>query len=238
GSPTELEANSAVILDVYLKAHKQSDHNWVTDQDGEMARYEIRINKDEYNYIMRNELWHQEGIFNAFTRGPGIVLPSAKSEFGEVGAIEVKAAWRVIPSARLDYFRQNYKVARAKVYDPVRDEWKDREVALVGLHIIKKTPKSPQWVWATFEHKDNVPVEGDAGTGREWNFYNPAAPPDYTPSYKVPPVRTTPKDKPVQVIRVKQPNADDADAGKINDAIHRLIAEKYPNSVWRNYNLI
>jgi hypothetical protein len=42
----------------------------------------------------------------------------------------------------------------------------------------------------------------------------------------------------VQVVRVKQPRADDADAIKINDAMHSLIKAKFPGSVWLNYDLI
>jgi hypothetical protein len=204
------------------------------------VRYEIRVNKDEFQYVLRNDLWHQEGIWKAVTTGPGIELPSQKSDFGDVGAMEVKAAWRIIPKARRAYFEENYKVAHAKVYDPATKGWKDQDVALVGLHIIKKTPKSPQWVWATFEHKDNAPVQGDSGEGRQWNFFNPELfkkDPNYKPNYAAPPYRIA-TNKPVQVFRVKQASSDDLQAHEINDAMHKLIAARFPRSVWRNYDLI
>jgi hypothetical protein len=234
----ELQLNSAVLKETFLKADLQSDHNWLTDQDGQVVRYEVRINSDEFHYIIKNDVWHQEGIYKAFKEGPGINLPSQKSEFGNVGAIETKAAWRIIPEARRAYFEQNYKTAHAKVYDPATRTWKDHDVALVGLHIIKKTPNSPQWVWATFEHKDNAPVEGDPGKTKTWNFFNPAAAPDYKPNWDKPPTSLTPRSTPVQLVRVKQPLADDADATKVNDAMHKLIAAKFPRSVWLNYDLI
>jgi hypothetical protein len=236
----ELQLNSAVIKDTFLKYDLQSDHNWLTDEAGNVVRYEIRINKDEFQYILRNDLWHQEGIWKAVTTGPGIELPSQKSDFGDVGAMEVKAAWRIIPEARRAYFEENYKVAHAKVYDPATKGWKDQDVALVGLHIIKKTPKSPQWVWATFEHKDNAPVQGDSGEGRQWNFFNPELfkkDPNYKPNYAAPPYRIA-TNKPVQVFRVKQASSDDLQAHEINDAMHKLIAARFPRSVWRNYDLI
>jgi hypothetical protein len=237
----ELQLNSAVIKDTLLKYDLQSDHNWLTDEAGNVVRYEIRVNKDEFEYILRNDLWHQEGLWKAVNSGPGISLPSQNSEFGDVGAMEVKAAWRIIPAARRAYFEQNYKVAHAKVYDPASKSWKDNDVALVGVHIIKKTPNSPQWVWATFEHKDNVPVEGDSGVGRQWNFFNPAlfkADPNYKPNWMAPPSRTTPRDKPVQAFRVKQASSDDVDVRGINEAMHKLIAARFPRSVWQNYDLI
>ena len=235
---TQLQLNSAVLIDTFLEPDLQSDHNWLTDQDGQVVRYDIRMNADEFRYILKNDVWHQEGIYKAYKEGPGIVLPSQKSEFGNVGAMETKAAWRIIPEARRAYFEQNYKVAHAKVYDPETRSWKDRDVALVGLHIIKKTPLSPQWVWATFEHKDNVPVEGDPGTGKTWNFFNPSAPADYKPNWNKPPTGLTPRSTPAQIVRVKQPSSDDGDAAKINDAMHRLIAAKFPRSVWLNYDLV
>ena len=238
-SDPHLELNSAVLIDTFLEADLQSDNNWLTDQDGQVVRYEIRMNADEFHYIIKNDLWHQEGIYKFVKDGPGISLPSQKSEFGNVGAIETKAAWRIIPEARRAYFEQNYKVAHAKVYDPDTKTWKDRDVALVGLHIIKKTPNSPQWVWATFEHKDNAPVEDDPHkAAKTWNFYNPSAPADYKPNWDRPPSALTPRSTPVQVVRVKQPNADDADAITINDAMHRLIAARFPRSVWLNYDLV
>jgi hypothetical protein len=236
--PHELQLNSAVIQNVFLKADLQSDHNWLTDQDGQVVRYDIRINKDEFEYILKNNLWHKEGLLKAVTGPDGISLPFQKSEFGEVGAIEVKAAWRIIPTARRDYFEQNYKVAHAKVYDPESRTWKDQDVALVGIHIIKKTPLSPEWVWATFEHKENAPDEGDPGTGKKWNFFNPEAGRGYKPSYIDPPTSSTPKTTPVQVVRVKQLSSDDGDAKRINDAMHKMIEAKFPRSVWRNYDLI
>lgn len=237
----ELQLNSAVIKETFLKYDLQSDHNWLTDQDGKVVRYEIRVNQDEFHYILKNDLWHQEGLWKAMTAGPGIDLPDQKSEFGNVGAMEVKGAWRIIPEARRAYFEANYKVAHAKVWDPASKNWKDQDVALVGLHIIKKTPKSPQWVWTTFEHRDNNPVQGDSGEGRQWNFFDPELfkrDPNYKPSWMSAPQRSTPRSRPVQLVRVKQPSSDDPDTAAINDAMHKLIASKFPKSVWRNYDLV
>jgi len=235
--PPYLALNSAVISETLLKANLQSDHNWLTDQDGEIVRYEIKMNRDEFEYILKNDLWHRDGIEKIVTTGSGIELPAQKSAYGEVGAIEIKAAWRIIPETSRSYFEENYKVAHAKVFDPATGGWTERDVALVGLHIIKKTPHSPQWVWATFEHRDNAPIEGDSGTAKVWNFFNPDAPAGYKPNVSSPPTKTTAKNRPVQIVRLKQ-GQDDADAAPINVAMHALIESKYAKSVWRNYDLI
>jgi hypothetical protein len=70
----ELQLNSAVNKDTLLKYDLQSDHNWLSDENGNVVRYEIRVNKDEFEYILKNDLWHQEGIWNAVKAAPGIEL--------------------------------------------------------------------------------------------------------------------------------------------------------------------
>jgi hypothetical protein len=48
----------------------------------------------------------------------------------------------------------------------------DITVGLVGLHIARKVASSPKWIWATFEHEDNVPPAGSDGDGRDYNFFS------------------------------------------------------------------
>jgi hypothetical protein len=238
---TEAPRELRTISKDRLSATQQADHNWLTAWDtpniGRVVRYEIRVNKLEFDYIVGHNLWNQQGLSEAFNtpRGGGIDLPNA--------SMEVKAAWRVVPKGQEKDFEGCYKVTKAMI--PFDDNHPDgakeeRTVALVGQHIIIKTPNSPQWVWATFEHKNNAP---DAPGGpnptdctKQWNFNNPAAPRSYTPNYDAPPTRNTPKNAPVQVVRVDQKM--DPGAKPVNDAMHELIRSKYKDSVWLNYNLI
>lgn len=226
-SARSVEGTSAVISQ-NLTDYKQADHNWLTDQDRNLVRYELRVNRDEYEYIVRNQLFNQDGLFKAFTTGGGIDLPSGKD--GGIGSIEVKAAWRVVPRDREEYFTKNYKIAKVRI-PPSQD---DVLVALVGLHVIKKTPNSPQWIWATFEHQDNVP-DGQPEPGKKYNFFNPDAPSNYRPNYDAPPQKGS---DPRLVVQVKRVNPIDSRATDINKAVHALISGRYPDSVWRNYNLI
>jgi hypothetical protein len=227
GLTRTIETTSAVIHQ-NLTDYRQADHNWLTDQDHNLVRYELRVNKDEYQYIVQNQLYNQDGLYKAFTTGAGIDLPTGKS--GGIGAIETKAAWRIVPKDREDYFTKNYKIAKVKI-PPSQD---DVLVALVGLHIIKKTPNSPQWVWATFEHQDNVP-DGPPVPTTKYNFFDPKASSDYKPNYNAPPAKKSDRRVPVQVIRV---NPFDPRTVDINNAVRDLISSKYPESVWRNYKLI
>ncbi|MEK6288932.1 MAG: hypothetical protein AABO57_24705 [Acidobacteriota bacterium] len=227
--PRTVEGTSAVIHQ-NLVDYRQADHNWLTDWDRNLVRFEIRVNKDEFDYIVQNQLYDQDGLYKAFTTptGAGVDLPSGKA--GGIGSIEIKAAWRIVPKDREEYFRKNYKIANVKI-PPSQD---DVLVALVGLHITKKTPNSPQWVWATFEHQDNVP-DGPPDPSKKYNFFNPAAPSNYKPNYNDPPARRSDRRVPVQVVRA---SPIDSRAIEINKAVHALISAKYPDSVWRNYNLI
>lgn len=63
------------------------------------------------------------------------------------------AAWLELPNST-DWPR--YKISKAVVTYPGQKP-KTVVVGLVGLHIIHKTALGQQFVWATFEHKQNVP---------------------------------------------------------------------------------
>jgi hypothetical protein len=65
----------------------------LTDQNGRFVRYEVRINQDEYNYLIKNELWSKDGQAK-FT--PPVSFPDGPSEYGSIGAVEFKAAWKVL----------------------------------------------------------------------------------------------------------------------------------------------
>jgi hypothetical protein len=209
----------------------QADKHWLTDQQGNMVWYEIRVNQDEYQYISRNNLYHQEGIYEAFTKRDGIRLPNGPSQYGKHGVIEIKAAWGLVPKDKLDEYKTKYKISYAK-NQPGGDIV---PMALVGLHIIKKTPNSPQFVWATFEHQDNAPDDSQLSQDRQWSFYDRNKPPEYTPKWSDPPKGAMPKNLPVQVKRV---HAIRDESKSINEAVHNLIADRFPKSVWLNYLLV
>lgn len=73
------------------------------------------------------------------------------------GTIEVKAAWRRL-GPKED--RSRFYTTKARYY--VKDAAGggihdiDETLALVGLHIIQKTPSAPYFIFATFEQADNI----------------------------------------------------------------------------------
>jgi hypothetical protein len=54
-------------------------------------------------------------------------------------------------------FNNNINSSMALIYDEGTKSCRTAQMAPVGLHIARKTYYAPQWIWMTFEHKDNVP---------------------------------------------------------------------------------
>lgn len=96
------------------------------------------------------------------------------------GAIEIKVAWMVLPDADtpssgdLPDPAQYYTTKRTLVVQTSEGE-KTVTVpaALVGFHILRKTSRNG-WIWATFEHIDNVPDDLTNPTKDHYNLYDPS----------------------------------------------------------------
>ncbi len=116
------------------------------DQNRNYARYEIRVNENEYETIRTKRWFIRTNIPNP------VVFDSSRP--GAYGAIEIKAAWRELKSG--ENASRFYNVAAWK-FDPGTTACVQTRVALIGFHIAHKTAPFSEWVWSTFEHSDNVP---------------------------------------------------------------------------------
>jgi hypothetical protein len=201
----------------------------LVDQNGRFARYEIRVNEDEYNYIHKNSLWSKKGQSAFLKTGDTISFPQGPTQYGPAGAMEVKAAWKVLGAG--DDTTKFYTI-RAIVYN---DEQGDPSpgpnpvtLGLVGLHIAHKTATQRMWVWSTFEHVDNLTT----------SFYNAACKdcPVNTPITGSPDeldsLTGKPLHQPTQVTRVNA--VDLPDVAGINKHFQGMLKE----TVWANYELI
>jgi hypothetical protein len=154
--------------------------NPLVAQNRTYTRYEIRINRPEYDAIAANG-WSLSKTL------PNEAHPADLP----VGSIAVKAAWRVLTEADTPAVRARYYVVEgAQAVDVAESIAAGRivcslaDVALVGLHIAIKTRYRPQWLWSTFEHVDNVPPagEGDArepdarDAGVPYSYFDPSRP--------------------------------------------------------------
>ena len=82
-----------------------------------------------------------------------------------VGTTELKLAWRVIEEAD----KANYIWMEADIVPTDGNDVQDL-LGLVGFHMAKGTKDHPEFVWASYEHKNNVPNCIDAGAQTGWSF--------------------------------------------------------------------
>lgn len=203
----------------------------LTDQQGRWLRYEKLMNQDEYNYITSKNIWKKSVLQQWATAGTPISLPNGvgdNTQYGNIGAIEVKAAWKVLSDAEVQGGR--YFTTTATVYNDANGSPSPGKnpvtMGLVGLHIIHKTPTQAGMFWSTFEHVDNDKV-----------FSNPSSPTTPNTQTAKPPYIElkpdgTPNNTPVQVKRTQQFPTEDAD--ELNKYYQSLLA----GSVFANYRLL
>ena len=128
--------------------------NPLVAQNRTYTRYETRLNEQQYSTL------------TTFSHGEN--LPDYDNPLlMPAGSIAVKAAWRPLTAADTPAVRARYYVVEnanvvdvAKTLAARRVVCSKSDVALVGLHIVIRTPRRPQGVWASFEHVDNVPRAG------------------------------------------------------------------------------
>jgi hypothetical protein len=222
-------------MDGVVGLFDQAQAGPLIDQNGSYVRYEIAINEPMYNYIRDNRLSNQKGL-DAFGQ---INFPSSSLDTGKIGAIMVKAAWKVL-GAGDDPSR--FHVSRTYVFNQQANTCEVEALGLVGFHISAKTVSAPQWIWSTFEHADNAPDAGAAEAGAHYSFFDPGcatlrprsdcAPNALSPTPWNPAI---PNQIPVQVERV---TPIDAATAAINKKFQRLLQDVNASSVWANYMLV
>jgi hypothetical protein len=235
------------------QAFPRNGPNWLGAQNGTNVWYEVRLNKDIYDYVVSNKYYNAKNQADSTASGVPIVFPKG-SYNGKTGAIELKAAWMEVNDLSNPKWKR-YKLSKAVVVDPNTRKSRAVVVALVGLHILHKTEKQPQWVWATFEQIDNVPSGSAPST--TYNFFNPACtsqsvnvPAACLDSGRQSPLTVSctanqppgyylcpggPGPKPVQVTRT---TPIDATATQVNQTMQAQIRKFFPNSVWQYYQLV
>lgn len=149
--------------------------NPLVAQNRTYTRYETRLNELEYSALSG---WSD-----------GLTLPNDEHPLRlPAGSIAVKAAWRLLTAADTPAVRARYYVVEnanvvdvAKTLAARRVVCSKSDIAMVGLHLVIRTPRRPQGLWATFEHVDNVPRAGayepDAkDEGAPYSYFNASKP--------------------------------------------------------------
>ncbi len=191
------------------------------DQNKLPVYYEIAMNEDQYNYIWKNHLYNADKQLS-FAQGNTIMLPGGVTTYGKVGAIELKAAWKILSPAEIRSGK--FHTAQAIVigtWAPIRPV----TVGLVGLHIFQMLEATNQGVWATFAQVDNAPFQNDIRKG-PYNFNDPSC------------LSCSINDESTDPTQVVQMFADDPSADNVNKNMKILIQQANPASVWQYYKLI
>jgi hypothetical protein len=204
--------------------------NPLVAQNRTYLRYEIRVNREEFDTIVGHGWYRADRL-----PGPGTAVTYAAN------SMAVKAAWRILTDRDTPDVRSRYYVVPdAQVFDAQAGRCVTRAVALVGLHIVVKTPGQPQWIWSTFEHVDNVPaIAGEPGppAGVPPSLNDPARPQVLDPA--APPPAVSPGNPPsaspapMQVVRQRKIAATTM---RVNEAYWNLPDIR--GTVWRNYMLV
>lgn len=232
------------------------------DQNGNYALFDILMNKSMYDTIVDNGLYSRAGqtANNQPVKFRSGFLPGKKEDNrtddpmspGDPGAFMLKVAWKVIDRVKDRDIANTFHTVEALIYTPASADGKVREdcsgpttLGLIGFHAVHKTADRKQWIWTTFEHKDNVPQRSELNAQLNnrsmkilkdrYLFFDPTRldkPINQTPLRPWhPSVQPFPGGFTSQIVREI---SIDKDAEELNNEFQK----KLMGTVWQNYVLV
>jgi hypothetical protein len=229
-SENPCELDNIVFGDVVLAAFSKVDNviqpgsgGPLLAQNSTYVRYSAGFNQKHFQHMLLGKFYLKRNLQN-FTPFP-------------VGAISIKSAWIDMDGIERP---ERFHTRDAWLFNLRTLKCEKRRVALVGLHIVAKTPTRPQWIWSTFEHVDNVPGPQASAPFTFNNGRDDEPMPTSNPlRCPCPPVAPQPAHKPYNVERTKPIHQDGSHStAKTNEKYRALLAQQYPNSPWKNYQLV
>jgi hypothetical protein len=219
-------------------------------------RYQASYNRTEHDQILANKWYLQSKIGNLTFCSNGATLGGQPCP--PENSVDVKSAWMDMESVPAN-LRSRYYITKAWVFDPTNQQCTQRDMGLVGLHIVSKTPTRPQWIWSTFEQIDNVPTVPGAtptaniafnlndGKGVRMPGSDPYCEPQPgNPNVVCPGTPPPPAAMPADasqaarfnVTRTQRIGTTDDTTPATNRAYQELLAAAAPNSPWQYYQLV
>jgi hypothetical protein len=217
------------------------------DQSGNYALFDILLNKQMFDYIVKNKLYSKrEQMRNSALKidFPAGENPPAGQPGGDPGTVMLKVSWKVLES---DKEKERFHNVDALVAFPGSSDGRikaacvRKTLGMVGFHVGHKTKNRLQWIWTSFEHVDNVPEQKDVDARNvqaSYSFYDPACdaarcPVNQTPPRPWDPTPTLKFHSPFksQITRVT-PLTDDTK--EINAKFQKILQ----GTVWANYMLL
>jgi hypothetical protein len=226
------------------------------DQQGNYAIFDILMNKSMFDYIQQHNLQSKAGQQSKENASLKIDFPAGANKGqpaqanrppDDPGAVMVKVSWKVLDAPAE---RQNFHTVDALVLMPrhpnetAKPPCLRKTLGLLGFHVGHKTVVRRQWIWTSFEHKQNVPEQQEvdrqeAKAKGPYNFYNPdcvacrvnqTPPTPWEPTYKNGLKFHDSKFR-SQITRVV-PLTDEAK--QMNKQFQDILG----NTVWKNYMLL
>jgi len=131
----------------------------LVDQNGNWVRFQMRVNREEFDYIYNNGLFSvdKQIEFSQRPENNQVDLPLNEGT-SKHGAMEIKLAWKeLLPGEDDSRFFTRTVTAEISQVSGTGPKTRTFKAGLVGMHLSMRTRSSPEWIWATFEQIDNVP---------------------------------------------------------------------------------
>lgn len=205
-----LRVNKAALTGFAPQGKDQAVGGSLTDQNGNLTYYERAVNEVAYEYIRTNRFYNTD------------ILAKAGTVNYSDWSMTLKASWKILIEGKDE--ASNFHSRKAEI------DGETVTVGLVGLHIVTKTPSSPQWIWSTFEHVGNAPTFSGKRIGK-YSYYDPDCPVSTCPPNTSTENNGKPTGKPTQVLRETEIYQSARDA-------NRAWRKQLKGTVWENYELV
>jgi hypothetical protein len=124
----KLKKNGSEVSFSPNQAEPFNKPSWLGAQNNTNLWYEIMLNKDYYDYIVKKGFYNAQVQHDTIKLNQPINFPQGEYQ-GVVGAIELKAAWLEVPDPQSAKWKR-YKLSNATVLDPIT---KNLEIRLLHL---------------------------------------------------------------------------------------------------------
>lgn len=190
-------------------------------QNGKPVRYLAAFDRNEFTLIETKQLYNPANVPPESGEAPTTAKAAA-------GTLVVKSAWIEMDGMTTHSFH-----TRTALVQDLDGTCRETTIGLVGLHVMRKTADSPQWIWASFEHVRNVPSPGAAATpGFTFNDASGTAMGEEPPAAAHNPGRPGWSFPPPYNVERLFPIEDDIKS--VNADWHTALQ----GSVWANYELV
>lgn len=243
-NPIDTTTNNVTLSDYWVNLDEDNEIGsaYLFAYDSTQVMYMAKTNLVEYTYVKNNfptdsqlqtavnngtdktlaylkKVTAANATCNSDTASHVICLPCGSAT--EEGSIEIKTAWRFLLEGKDDPSRF---ITKSVVYYTEENNIPTAHVgtmALVGMHIIRKTENYPAFIFASWEQVD-VRDAGMQTIGLDTPTVNNMPDPNVDPHQLTP------------VIPRNIPSAIQS----VNTEAHKLITSQNPSSLWQYYQLI